>query len=184
MKSANSVVESMKHAWVNDAPYAAFHIAMVYDNGWGVEENPREAFKWFKRAADAGVEAAFYHVATSYFWGLGTRKNSKAGYYWFCQAARVRDTLAEQAIAQCLIEGLGVRANPKAGLAAMAKLSRFRGGAAVYLCDYHLRRYRFALARKYALRAKSLREPHAAAWLRLVDESTRKLGKRRPKGHT
>ena len=47
-------------------PEAQYHFGMMYNNGEGVQKDPKEAFEWFQKASDAGDALAAFKVGCYY----------------------------------------------------------------------------------------------------------------------
>ncbi len=50
---------------------AALYLAMMYEGGKGVAEDPTEAARWFKVAADAGITLAQFRRGMICYHGIG-----------------------------------------------------------------------------------------------------------------
>ncbi len=59
----------------------------MYRNGLGVEQDFKEAFKWFQKAADQGDVNAQYFLGFAYFKGEGVLEDYVTGYAWWNIAA-------------------------------------------------------------------------------------------------
>ncbi len=66
-------------------------LAVLYDEGIGVNKNKQEAFKWFLKAAEQGDVDAQYNVANCYLNGSGVDKNIEKAEKWFIEAAKMGD---------------------------------------------------------------------------------------------
>ena len=60
-------------------------------HGWGIPENPQEAFSWLMRAAEAGNTSAMRGVSTCYMKGNGTATDEKEAFSWMFHAAEMGD---------------------------------------------------------------------------------------------
>lgn len=60
-------------------------------------KQPKNAFKWFKKAAEVGNYEAKYHLALMYEQGEGTKKNKKQAIYWYQQVLKQEGDLTRQA---------------------------------------------------------------------------------------
>ena len=58
-----------------------------YRYGWGVQEDPEEAFRWIRRCADSGDPDSMVNLAYCYLEGLGTEPNPAEAFRLNCQAA-------------------------------------------------------------------------------------------------
>lgn len=60
-----------------DSPLAAMRVAIMYNEGKGVDQDVRQAFEWCSKSAKRNHPPALYCVAQCYHRGLGTRKDFK-----------------------------------------------------------------------------------------------------------
>ena len=59
----------------------------MYYKGQGVEQDDKEAFKWWKKAAEPGNANAQVNLGAMYADGKGVTKDYVKAYKWFCLAA-------------------------------------------------------------------------------------------------
>jgi len=59
---------------------AQYYLGEIYDNGSGVRENHKEAFRWYKQSSDGGSIPAMQKAAHYYLNGIGIRQNDEEGY--------------------------------------------------------------------------------------------------------
>jgi TPR repeat protein len=73
----------------NEGLPRAMHImGRIVINGWGVQQNFREAIRWFRRAAEYELDDAQHELGIVYSEGLGVPQNIKAATKWFKLAAK------------------------------------------------------------------------------------------------
>jgi TPR repeat protein len=89
-------------------PEAQFHLATIYDNGKGVEENDKEAVLWYRKAADQGYADAQYNLGSMYLNGEGVSQDDKKAAEWFLKAAALKHTLAQYNLGIMCSNGVGV----------------------------------------------------------------------------
>lgn len=65
---------------------AQYRMGRCYDKGHGVEENNKEAFKWYSKSADQGFYKAEYQMARSYIKGKGVEPDEKKAKAWVKKA--------------------------------------------------------------------------------------------------
>lgn len=71
-------------------------LAECYQKGLGVAKNDKEAFIWYKKAAEEGINHAQRELSTCYAQGLGTDRDPARADYWQKQAdATVYDILQQ-----------------------------------------------------------------------------------------
>ena len=63
-------------------------LGIIYEKGQGVEQNDKEAVKWFKMAAEQGLAIAQYNLGIMYFSGRGLSKNDRTAAIMFRKAAK------------------------------------------------------------------------------------------------
>lgn len=61
-------------------------LAECYQKGLGVAQNDKEAFIWYKRAAEEGINHAQRELSNCYAGGLGTDRDPEQASYWQKQA--------------------------------------------------------------------------------------------------
>jgi len=65
-----------------------FRLALMYDQGIGVEQDPTVAVKWMLKAAEQGYVEAQYNLATSYDTGYGVVQDYAEAVRWYRAAAK------------------------------------------------------------------------------------------------
>lgn len=81
-----------------DNPEAQYHLAFMYFNGDGVENNDEIAAKWFEQAAMAGHAGAQDILAYMYLNGRGVAADPLQAYVWYSLAAENGVFLANKII--------------------------------------------------------------------------------------
>ena len=66
---------------------AQFNMAVLYDNGYGVEVDLAEAMKWFRLAAEQGLATAQYNLGYMYAAGHGVERDVTEAAKWYWLAA-------------------------------------------------------------------------------------------------
>ena len=61
---------------------AQFTLGQFYSNGDGVEQNYKQAFKWFDRSAEQGDDAAEEALAGAYFFARGVPQDYLEAHKW------------------------------------------------------------------------------------------------------
>lgn len=107
--------------------------ASVLEFGKGRSVNMNEAFKWYKKAADAGNSSACYSWATFMREGQGTRKDFPAAFqaYETC-AKKLGNTDAMVAMAEMYAEGEGVNKDLVASLTMYKKAADAKNTEGMY----------------------------------------------------
>jgi len=55
----------------------------MYENGEGVERNPEEAMKWYRKAAELGNKDAPNNMGVMHMTGVGVRRDYIKACMWF-----------------------------------------------------------------------------------------------------
>ncbi|MDI1227141.1 MAG: tetratricopeptide repeat protein [bacterium] len=84
------------------------HLAVMYAEGRGVEQNYQHASLWFRRAAEQGDAFGQYSLATMYSQGLGLPRDHAQAAKWYSKAARQGDAKAQFLLGKAYYHGTGV----------------------------------------------------------------------------
>jgi TPR repeat protein len=63
-----------------------FNLGGMYSLGQGTLKDDKEAFKWFKKAAELGNNDAMGMLGVMYYYGMGTLKDPQQAKYWIKKA--------------------------------------------------------------------------------------------------
>ena len=78
--------------------------------GYGCEENPHEALKWWNKAAEQGEICSQRCLWGNYYYGsTGIRKNYKKAVHWLEKAALQNDDESQFMLGVCHYNGQGVQ---------------------------------------------------------------------------
>jgi TPR repeat protein len=94
-----------------------FNVALMHENGIGVEKDPKEAVVWYRKAALQGSSLAQFNLAVLYENGRGTEVDFTEANEWYRRAAVQGDPLAIGNLGMLYIRGDGVPVNKTAGIA-------------------------------------------------------------------
>ncbi len=73
-------------------------MSYLYENGFGVEQNPDKATEWSRKAAKRGYSIGEYNYGLSLLRGHGVKRDEEAGKRWIGQAAKRGDDAARTLI--------------------------------------------------------------------------------------
>jgi len=85
-------------AETSDHAYAQYFLARMYADGRGVEKNPEEAAKWFRKAAEKGIQDAQFRLGGLYERGEGVPQDLEYAYGWYRVSAHIGNPKAQAAI--------------------------------------------------------------------------------------
>jgi len=95
----------------------------VYLDSIEIEQDPKQAFGWYFRAAVQGQGMAQYNVAYAYANGIGSQKNIEESIKWYSKSADQGVALAQYVLAKLLIDGQYVEQDLIKGLDLLQKAS-------------------------------------------------------------
>jgi TPR repeat protein len=88
---------------------AQFYLALMYEKGAGVPQDPFKAFKWYNLAAEQGNPEAMFKLGVYYYDGSGgAAKDAEQALSWFGEAAGEGITPAQFNVGLIHAKGFGV----------------------------------------------------------------------------
>jgi TPR repeat protein len=87
---------------------AEYNLGRIYDHGWGVPQDDKEAVAWYRKAADQGYVAAQYNLGMMYAEGRGVPQDYQQAAAWFWRAADQGNASAQINLGAMYAEGRGV----------------------------------------------------------------------------
>lgn len=105
---------------------AQYKVGVIYDysqqaGSTGVPENPFEAVKWYRKAAEQGHARAQRNLAACYDAGRGVQADPVEAARWYRAAALQGDSFAEFSLGMMYYEGRGVDQVPDRAYAWLAR---------------------------------------------------------------
>jgi TPR repeat protein len=85
-------------AETSDHGYAQYYMGMMYMKGQGVEQDYKNASKWFRKASEKSIPQAQYKLGDLYFKGRGVPNDYEYAYVWFSVGASHKHQLSMDAI--------------------------------------------------------------------------------------
>ena len=70
---------------------AQFYLGHMYRTGRAVDEDPAEALRWIRRAADRGFALAQHQLGRLYLEGYAVPANPDTAFAWFARATKTKD---------------------------------------------------------------------------------------------
>lgn len=98
----------------NGYVYAMNRVGYLFNGGntdLGIISDKKEAFKWFRRAAELGNSDSQRMVGGAYKNGEGVAKNEIESFQWFLKAAEQDEDYAQLAVGDAYYDGIGVGVN-------------------------------------------------------------------------
>ena len=109
-------------------------LGIAYANGEGVEQDPREAAKWHRAAAEQGHARAQYNLGVAFDEGRGVDPDKEKAAEWYRAAADNGHRMAQNNLGVAYWTGLGVRYD----LREAARWWRRAGEQGLALAQYNL----------------------------------------------
>lgn len=85
-------------AETSDHGFAQYYLGMMYMKGQGVEQDYKNAGKWFRKASEKSIPQAQYKLGELYFKGRGVPKDYEYAYVWFNVGASHKHKLSVNSI--------------------------------------------------------------------------------------
>ncbi|WP_299976920.1 tetratricopeptide repeat protein [uncultured Pseudoteredinibacter sp.] len=105
LQDYSQALDILKKAAATGNADAQFNYATMFEKGWGVSINMKEAVNWFTKAAKQDHIGAQNKLALAYRDGTGVKKNQKEALRWFAMAASQNNPLALYEMANAFEEG-------------------------------------------------------------------------------
>ena len=81
------------------------NLAVIYDQGLGVNKDPAQAAIWFRKAAETGNKDATFQLASMYEQGRGVPQDQKQALDWYRKAALLGDADSQVRLGRAYLEG-------------------------------------------------------------------------------
>jgi TPR repeat protein len=88
---------------------AQYNLGVIYDNGYSVAQNDKEAVKWYRLAAEQGFAKAQYNLGRMYARGEGIPEDDKEAVKWYRLAAEQGFVKAQYNLGRMYARGEGIR---------------------------------------------------------------------------
>lgn len=96
----------------NGEPEAQYRLAVQYQAGLGVVQNPLQAYHWMRAAAEQDHDLALHGLGIMYLYGECVEKNEREAARWLQRAADQGLPGSMAALADMYEQGLGVEKDP------------------------------------------------------------------------
>ncbi|MBB6521094.1 tetratricopeptide repeat protein [Pseudoteredinibacter isoporae] len=105
LQDYSQALEILKKAAATGNADAQFNYATMFEKGWGLKPNMKEAVTWFTKAAEQQHIGAQNKLALAYRDGSGIKEDQKQALRWFSEAAAQNNPLALYEMANAFEEG-------------------------------------------------------------------------------
>jgi len=86
---------------------------LQYEEGNGVTQDYKKAFKYFQKAANKGHAEAQCSLGSLYYWGRGVEQDHKKSFYWFEKSANQGNARGQCSLGFMYHNGYGIEKNDK-----------------------------------------------------------------------
>ncbi|MFC7336211.1 tetratricopeptide repeat protein [Haloferula chungangensis] len=94
-----------------------FNVALMFEQGIGVEKDEKEAVSWYRKSAEQGNPLAQFNLGVLYENGRGTKVDFEKANEWYRKASKQGDPLAIGNLGMLHVRGDGVKVDKVAGVA-------------------------------------------------------------------
>lgn len=110
-------IREISNFWIRKAaeagdPDAQNTLAIRYDEGDGLPQDPAQAVVWFQKAADNGNPYALFNLAQRYLKGKVVAKSPEQAFALFLKSAQLGLPVAQYQVGTCYANGTGCPARP------------------------------------------------------------------------
>lgn len=119
----NETLKQLFRDAVSGKAEAQNQLGDAYFDGSELQQDPKQAFEWYLRAAEQGLGEAQYNVAYAYANGEGTQRKIEEAVKWYSLSAAQDVTLAQYVLAKMLIDGQYIEKDYTEGLDLLQKAS-------------------------------------------------------------
>lgn len=91
---------------------AIFLVGTAYDEALGLDADPEEAVRWYRRAAEAGHVLGAHNLGNAYAAGRGVERDDAEAVRWWRQAAEEGDAITQLRLGEAYEAGRGVGRDP------------------------------------------------------------------------
>lgn len=92
---------------------AAYNLGLMYKNGKGIQQDYKQAFKWFMESAVEGNRDAQLEIGDMYYFGEWAAKDYKKSFQWSMKSAKQGNARAQHAIGGMYFYGRGAEKDYK-----------------------------------------------------------------------
>ncbi len=119
--SAAITADQIRHWTLRAEQGSAYHQALLGDlysigvsvqNGASLEQDPRKAVEWYRKAAEQGHADAQFSLGLSYTDGTGVQKDPYKAVEWYRKAAEQGQADAQFMLGICCANGTGMQKDP------------------------------------------------------------------------
>ena len=108
----NETITNVRQEWKKAAQQgdadAQYQLGVMYDKSYGIEQDYREAVKWYTKAAQQGHAGAQYNLGWMYYTGFGVEKDDREAHKWWAKAAQQGDAVTQGLLGLMYKNGFGV----------------------------------------------------------------------------
>lgn len=131
----NCDIETLKAAAEDGVAEAQNYLGMCYLHGDAVQQDYKEAVKWFRKSAEQDYASGQYNLGYCYYTGKGVLKDYSEAFRWCFKAAKQGNDAAQFVVGGLLYWGQGVPKDEEEGLKWIRKSAEQGNTAAQEVLD-------------------------------------------------
>ena len=108
-----SQIDSIRYKAEHGDAKFQYAYGVCYENGWGVEEDAKEAATWYQKAAAQDNGSACTSLGNFYRMGTGVKADPSKAFEWYKKGAAAKDDQAMLNLGNCYFYGMGVEKDDK-----------------------------------------------------------------------
>jgi len=108
-KDPVAAYKGFKQAAADGHTRSMYHLAICYENGFGIRKDMSKAFKWYEMAALQGNFRAQTEVGYFYRHGIGVKRDDFMAVEWYTRAAEAGHSVAQYNLGLRFLDGKGLR---------------------------------------------------------------------------
>lgn len=116
---------------------AEYNLGRCYQNGAGVQADPAEAVRWYRKASRQGHAWAQSNLGWCYLTGLGVPPDMDEAVYWYRRALQQGDAGAQFHLGELYFQGKGVSRDLEEAVRLWKMSARQGYQAAIDACRHH-----------------------------------------------
>ena len=111
-----SQIDSIRSKAEQGSATYQYAYGVCYEKGWGVDQDLKQAFAWYNKAAEQKNGPALNSLGNFYRLGSGVNADPKKAFEWYQKGADEKDAQAMLNLGNCYYYGMGTEKSEKAAI--------------------------------------------------------------------
>lgn len=109
-------IDTIRSRAAQDKIEYVYLYGVCYENGWGIEKDVKQAYKWYSKAAEKEFPAACNALGNFYRMGTSVKADPNKAFEWYRKGAKGKDDQAMLNLGNCYFYGMGITKDEKTAL--------------------------------------------------------------------